>query len=110
MLASGLLGTRMRLMVFLPAVVVSSWYGGMGPGLLGIALSVLIGDLLPVIPVDSASGSLRNPYLRLVWFTVISLVFGSLFAAIRSWRRRADAALRTAAPAKSVTGGDGLGL
>ena len=47
--------------VFAVAAIVSSWYGGLGPGLLATGLSVLTGLFFFVEPVGSLEGGLFSP-------------------------------------------------
>ncbi|HWX41583.1 MAG TPA: DUF4118 domain-containing protein [Blastocatellia bacterium] len=69
--------------LFLCAVIFSAWFGGAGPGLLAILLSVLAFDYYFLPPVHSL---VPNPeeIPRLVIFTLSALFVGSLSAAQRS--------------------------
>jgi K+-sensing histidine kinase KdpD len=69
--------------LFLCAVVLSAWFGGVGPGLLATALSVLAFDyyfLPPMYSLDAKPGEIP----RLVIFMVSALFVGSLSVAQRS--------------------------
>jgi K+-sensing histidine kinase KdpD len=69
--------------LFLCAVMLSAWFGGVGPGLLATALSVLAFYyyfLPPVHSLDAKPGEIP----RLVVFTVSALFVGSLSVAQRS--------------------------
>jgi signal transduction histidine kinase len=74
--------------LFIAAVMVSSWYGGLGPGLLATVLAVLF------IESFTSYRSLHavHGYLRLVLFALVALLISSLTGA----RKRAEAALRKA--------------
>src|SRR6266576_61388 len=69
--------------LFLGAIMLSAWFGGLGPGLLATALSSLAFDyyfLPPVYSLVAKPGEIP----RLVIFTVSALFVGSLSAAQRS--------------------------
>ena len=69
--------------LFLCAVILSAWFGGVGPGLLATALSALAFYyyfLPPIYSLDPKPGEIP----RLVIFTVSALFVGSLSAAQRS--------------------------
>jgi signal transduction histidine kinase len=74
--------------LFFAAVMVSAWYGSLGPGLLATGLAVLLIDAFLLYPVDLNLHS----FLRLIVFIVVALLISSLTAA----RKRAEAALRKA--------------
>ena len=75
-------------MLFLGAVMISAWYGGLGPGLLATALSVLCLDLF-LAPGYSLGTGLANAH-RLGLFVLVALLISSLNAA----RHRLEEALR----------------
>jgi len=77
--------------LFFAAVMVSAWYGGLGPGLLATALAVLLIDAFLLYPVDQFTLNLHS-FLRLIMFMLVALLISSLTAA----RRRAEDALRKA--------------
>jgi C4-dicarboxylate-specific signal transduction histidine kinase len=69
--------------LFLGAIMLSAWFGGLGPGLLATALSSLAFDyyfLPPIYSLVAKPGEIP----RLVIFTVSALFVGSLSAAQRS--------------------------
>jgi PAS domain S-box-containing protein len=69
--------------LFLCAVMFSAWFGGVGPGLLAISLSVLAFDYYVLPPIYSLA--LKPEEIpRLVIFTLSALFVGSLSAAQRS--------------------------
>jgi signal transduction histidine kinase len=68
--------------LFLAAVMVSAWWGGLGPGLWATALSLLILDL--ELPPLSAPGPGFVGGVRLVLFVLAAVLISSLSAA---WRR-----------------------
>lgn len=75
--------------VFLAAVVVSAWYGGLWPGLLATGLAALVGEVVffaPLYGLSSGAG------IRVVSFVVVATLVASLYEAARqaqaapSWR------------------------
>ena len=79
------------LAIFLAAVTVSAWYGGLGPGLLSTALSGLALAHISILAAHSLSVT-RADIIRLGVFTPVAVLVSSLNVA----RGRAQAALRTA--------------
>src|SRR5258707_9853612 len=79
--------------LFLGAIMLSAWFGGLGPGLLATALSSLAFDYYFLPPIYSLV-SKPDEIPRLVIFTVSALFVGSLSAAQRgateSLRRARD--------------------
>src|SRR6202166_4448941 len=69
--------------LFLCAVILSAWFGGVGPGLLATALSALAFYYYFLPPIYSL-GAKPGEIPRLVIFTVSALFVGSLSAAERS--------------------------
>jgi C4-dicarboxylate-specific signal transduction histidine kinase len=69
--------------LFLCAIIVSAWFGGLKPGLLAIALSVLAFDYYFLPPTHSLVPNL-NELPRLVLFAIAALMVGLLSAAQRS--------------------------
>jgi signal transduction histidine kinase len=77
--------------LFLAAVMVSAWYGGLGPGLLATALAVVLIETFLLYPVGQYDLNVHS-FLRLTVFMVVALLISSLTAA----RKRAEDALRKA--------------
>src|SRR3989441_5869052 len=69
--------------LFLCAVLLSAWFGGIGPGLLATTLSALAFNYYFLPPIHSL-GPKPEEIPRLVIFTVSALFVGSLSAAERS--------------------------
>jgi signal transduction histidine kinase len=69
--------------LFLCAVILSAWFGGVGPGLLATALSALAFNYYFLPPIHSL-GPKPEEIPRLVIFTVSALFVGSLSAAQRN--------------------------
>jgi PAS domain S-box-containing protein len=72
--------------LFVPAILVSAWYGGLGPGLLAAALSVLVIDLFLIPPRYGLHALTVDDATYLVVFAVSALVVAWLTAK----RRRAE--------------------
>ncbi|HKA55099.1 MAG TPA: ATP-binding protein [Candidatus Binatia bacterium] len=77
--------------LFFAAVMVSAWYGGLGPGLLATALAVGAIDYF-FLPPPSTRVIALDEFLRLSVFVLVALLISSLTAA----RKRAEEALRRA--------------
>jgi len=69
--------------LFLCAVMLSAWFGGVRPGLLAIALSVLAFDYYFVPPINSFAVAV-NELPRLLIYMLSAVLAGSLSAAQRS--------------------------
>jgi PAS domain S-box-containing protein len=69
--------------LFLCAVILSAWFGGVGPGLVATALSALAFNYYFLPPIHSL-GPKTDEIPRLVVFTMSALFVGSLSAAQRS--------------------------
>ncbi len=103
LLLAPLLGDRALLLLFFVPVVLSAWYGGFGPGLLAIALSVLAGAYF-ILPSPYAFLTDRSNLVMVGLFVLQGLLLTGLSALIRTRtlalraelteRRRVEAALR----------------
>ena len=91
LLCTRLIGTTAPFILFFAAVVVSSWYGGLGPGLVAIATAVLVTDYFFLPPTHSPAMD-RSSFLELFLFLLAALLISWLTAALRSAYRRAEAA------------------
>jgi PAS domain S-box-containing protein len=69
--------------LFLCGVMFSAWFGGIGPGLLSIALSLLAIDYYFATPIHSFAVDIKE-IPRLLIFTLSAFFIGSLSAAQRS--------------------------
>jgi C4-dicarboxylate-specific signal transduction histidine kinase len=69
--------------LFLCAVMITAWFGGVGPGLFGTVLSSLALDYYFLHPTHSLVGK-PDQIPRLIVFTVSALLVGALSAAQRS--------------------------
>jgi signal transduction histidine kinase len=76
--------------LFFAGVMVSAWYGGLGPGLLATLLAMLAIESFFIH--DRSASRYLHGYVRLTAFALVSLLMNSLTAA----RKRAEEALRQA--------------
>lgn len=60
--------------VYLAAVVVSAWYGGVGPGLLATALGVLVPEYYFIEPINSFKVHRTDDVLQLLVFSLVSFL------------------------------------
>jgi signal transduction histidine kinase len=77
--------------LFLAAVMVSAWYGGLGPGLLATALSTVTIDSF-FVPLPRTQIPVAEQFLRLGVFALVAFLISSLTVA----RKRAAAPLHSA--------------
>ena len=72
------------LLILMLAVILSSWYGGFGPGLLAIVLSLLIGDYLFLEPKFSIL-EYSNPsdLIRISFFAFLGALFSLVISKLR---------------------------
>jgi PAS domain S-box-containing protein len=77
--------------LFFAAVVLSSWWGGLGPGLLATCLAGYLSGLYFLYPVGSPGWGWDDSIRLFVFFTVASLI-----SYLNFLRNRAEAALRRA--------------
>src|SRR6267142_4100359 len=80
-----------RTPLFLPAILLSTWFGGTGPGLLSVLLSTLSINFFILEPLFAFSFTFRDA-VHLVVFLFSALLISSWSAA----RRRVEHALRRA--------------
>lgn len=72
------------------AVMVSAWFGGLGPGLLTTVLATMVADYFFLIPVGSFTG-VNLHAVPLILFALQGILISSLVEALRSARERAEA-------------------
>ncbi|HEX5271638.1 MAG TPA: PAS domain S-box protein, partial [Gemmataceae bacterium] len=94
------LGPRVPLGLFIAAVMVSAWQGGMRPALVATALSV---PLLAVIGRYQAPGTADDLALRLAMFVLVGLIAGYLSQQCRL-------AIRAVEHVHEILGGSGIAL
>ena len=75
--------------LFLVAVVVSAWYGGLGPGLLATALVLPVADYYFLVPLNSFTG-LGLKTIPLALFALEGILSSLLISALHGARSRAE--------------------
>src|SRR2546425_10026241 len=85
---------RHLLLPFYPAVMLSAWFGGFGPGLLTTLLSALAIGYLYLPPTPSLR--IRDPgdLMGFLLFLCVGLLFSALNARLLASRHRAESAAR----------------
>lgn len=76
--------------LFFAAVMFSSWYGGIGPGLLATVLAALACAYFFIPPLYSLTISSFNSIVGLFQFVLVALLISSLNAVLHSTQRRAE--------------------
>jgi len=85
--------------LFFAAVLLSAWYGGLGPGLLCTLLSGAATAFLLVQPHTISRQGVQDHVLRLIVFTTVALLTSSLHGAMK---RAAEASRRAREAAESA--------
>jgi PAS domain S-box-containing protein len=89
-------GTGPPLLVYLPAVTVAAWTGGLGPGLLATTVSAFVCVYFHMHPIGSLAIHSPNDQFRLVVFLVESVLISTLMETLHRARRRSEASRREA--------------
>ncbi|MBD3887564.1 PAS domain S-box protein [Phormidium tenue FACHB-886] len=84
--------TQSPFLLFFGAIVVSAWYGGLGPGLVATALSGLISTYLFIPPIYSLSLSWISAS-RLSLFLLEGVLISTLSGALRVTKQRLERAV-----------------
>ncbi len=79
-------------LLFLAAVTVSAWYGGLGPGLLATGVGALAGVYFFFAPTYSLQIANLNAAVQLTVFALVAVLISSLNANLRAAQRRAEIA------------------
>src|SRR5690242_8539902 len=88
---------------FFAAILLSAWYGGLGPGLLAIALSGIATGYFLLPASNKNPGEAIGAYmLRLIVFTIVALLTNALHAATRRAAAESDRARRAAESASEA--------
>jgi PAS domain S-box-containing protein len=85
-------GQTFAFTTFYPAVVISTWYGGLWPGLLATALSALSSTYFLLPPVGSLRVESWGDRLGLIFFIFVQLLITFLTESLRRARFRAEEA------------------
>lgn len=64
---------KSRMMLFVPAVLVSAWYGGSGPGMLALLLGVFMAAWVLIPPVDAINFGERSDQISLLLYGLVGL-------------------------------------
>lgn len=83
-------------LLFLIAVMVSAWYGGLGPGLLATVLSALVSDYVFLVPHYGFLGYTLGQTVELGLFILEGLVISALTVALHSAKSQAEASMEEA--------------
>lgn len=89
--------------LFFGAVAIAGWYGGLGPGLFATALSGIVTAFL-LLPANDTFAAARDDVLRLLVFTLVSVLTSSLHAATRRSREQEQKARQAAEDAAAAKG------
>lgn len=87
--------TEIPFLLFVGAVMISTWYGGLRPGLIAIALSVLACTFFHLPPIAALDISDFDDTIRLGIFIIVALLISSLHSRIRSARGEAELLARS---------------
>ncbi|AFY45908.1 PAS domain S-box protein [Nostoc sp. PCC 7107] len=79
--------------LFFAAVVLSSWYGGLAPGLLATVLAVLVNNYFFIPPIYSLIPDTWTDALQLIVFSLISLLISSLNSELHIAKQKSEAKL-----------------
>lgn len=95
-LLTPLFGTTSPFLLFMLAVVVSAWYGGLKPGLLATLLSGLLGHYVFNNHLDSLSVSTPANIVRLGLFLLVGVQISWLTEQLHQAKRKSEAIARKA--------------
>lgn len=79
------------LLPFYPAVMLSAWFGGLGPGLVNTVVAALIINYYWLPPIDSLGISDSGDWVGFVLFLAVGLLISSLSDRLLRAQRRAEA-------------------
>jgi two-component system, LuxR family, sensor kinase FixL len=84
------------LLLFLPAVTVAAWVGGLGPGLLATVVSALVCSYFYFPPFGSLAIHVSNDVFRLIVFMMEGILISALMESLHGARRKSEASTREA--------------
>ena len=84
------------LLLFVPAVTVGAWVGGLGPGLLATTVSALVCTYFYLPPLGSLAIHVPNDLFRLVVFMAEGILISTLMETLHGARRKSEASTRAA--------------
>jgi signal transduction histidine kinase len=88
--------------LFLGAVTLSAWRGGLGPGLLATLIAAVAINAVAEGPAFTLGPATANAAIDLLTFLLVALLISSLNAHLREARRRAEHSKREAEVARAV--------
>ena len=91
-LLEDLLGPAVPFTLFYPAIMVSAWYGGLGPGLFSTALCVPTAELMFLPPPYSVFRISASEAFHLSLFALAGVMISVLSESLHRARRKAEAA------------------
>lgn len=100
---ASLLNDRVPFLLFFPAVLVTAYAGGLGPGLLATAASVALASYFFIEPVGALVFDDPRDIARLALFAGVCIAISAVCGRMRSAQRAAEANLREAETAKRLT-------
>ena len=92
---SPLWGHDLPFLTFVPAIVLSAWAGGFGPGMVTTILSAALADYFWLPPFNAFGVSGVADAIGLVFFTAIGLLIGALSETLHRSRRRLEGLLQS---------------
>jgi PAS domain S-box-containing protein len=91
---SSVLGEDVPFILFFPAVTVSAWFGGVGPGLVTTLLSTLAATYFFIEPINVLAITNIQDAVRLIFFAVGSTFISWICGSLRSANRRTSELLK----------------
>jgi len=85
------LGTASPYILFYPAIAVSSWYGGLQPGLLATGLSAFLASYFLLLPFGSLHVISSADWLSLTFFVLIGVLISVLNESLHRARQSVEA-------------------
>ena len=83
---------KSRMLLFIPAVLISAWYGGVGPGLVAIGLSIFFVSWLLIPPITNINFGSHADQVSMILFLIISIGIVFLAHRERSEKQRREQA------------------
>lgn len=96
LLLTHLIAHESPFLLFFGAVMVSTWYGGLRPGLLATALAAFISDYFFLGPAYSVLGNKPGETLELSLFVLQGMLVSVLISALQAAKHRAEVSTRKA--------------
>src|SRR5262245_44616861 len=84
------LGENVPYVTYFPAVALAAWWGGLGPGLMVVALGGLVADYLFITPRYGLIPARTGDFLSLALYLLLATGIALLCDSLREARRRAE--------------------